>query len=63
MFLVAMDSQSKLLEVLPVANATSCVTIFATHGLRELLVADSGTAFTSKGFNGTRYTDQDFENY
>ena len=67
MYLIVVDAYSKWLEVLPVVNATSHTTIdrlrslFATHGLPELLVSDNGTAFTSEEFrvflsnNGIRH--------
>ena len=67
MYLIVMDAYSKWLEVLPVVNATFRTTIeklrslFATHGIPELLVSDNGTAFTSEEFrvfltvNGIRY--------
>lgn len=62
-----MDSHSKWVEVKPVNNATSTVTIdqlcsiFATHGIPEMLVTDNGSVFTSEEFkrftkqNGIRY--------
>ena len=55
MFLVVVDSHSKWLDVIPVANANSNNTIrelrklFATHGIPEVIVSDNGTAFTSAG--------------
>ncbi len=67
MFLVVIDAHSKWLEVLPVPSATSAHTIsvlrtvFATHGLPEILVSDNGAAFTSGEFgvflkqNGIRH--------
>ena len=67
MFLVVVDAHSKWLEVEIVPAATSAHTIqklrsmFATHGLPELLVSDNGTAFTSVEFqeflsrNGIRH--------
>ena len=66
-FLVVVDSHSKWLDVMPVPSATSQTTIqklqsiFATHGLPEMLVSDNGTAFTSTEFqefvkqNGIRH--------
>ena len=54
--LVVVDSHSKWLEVIPVPSTTSETTIrklqsiFATHGLPEMLVSDNGTAFTSAAF-------------
>ena len=62
-----MDAHSKWLEVVPVPNLTSQTTIdtfrsiFATHGLPELLVSDNGPSFTSAEFqefmkwNGIRH--------
>ena len=61
-FLLLVDAHSKWIEVRPVNNATSTVTvdqlclIFATHGLPEMLVTDNGTVFTSEEFN--RFTKQ-----
>ena len=67
MFLIVVDAYSKWLEVRPVSSATSATTmeqlrsIFATHGLPELLVTDNGTVFTSAEFeeftklNGIRH--------
>ena len=55
-FLVVVDAHSKWLEVVPVPNLTSQTTIdtlcsiFATHGLPELLVSDNGPSFTSAEF-------------
>ena len=52
MFLVVVDSRSKWLDVIPVANANFSNTIrelrelFATHGIPEVIVSDNGTAFT-----------------
>ena len=66
-FLVVVDAHSKWLEVVPVPNLTSQITIntlrsiFATHGLPELLVSDNGPSFTSAEFqefmkrNGIRH--------
>ena len=56
MFLVVVDAYSKWLDVQVVPSATSQNTInvlrslFATHGLPELIVSDNGTAFTSEQF-------------
>ena len=67
MFLVVIDAYSKWIEVKTVSSATSTVTtnqlrsIFATHGLPEILVTDNGTTFTSAEFqefaknNGIRH--------
>ena len=67
MFLVVVDAHSKWLEVVSVPSATSLHTIakltsmFATHGLPEMIVSDNGTAFTSGEFqafvkqNGIRH--------
>ena len=66
-FLVVVDAHSKWLKVVPVPNLTSQTTIdtfcsiFATHGLPELLVSDNGPSFTSAEFqefmkrNGVRH--------
>ena len=57
MILVMVDSHSKWMEALLVNSATSHATIeklksvFATHGLPEVLVSDNGTAFTSEEFS------------
>ena len=56
MFLVIVDAHSKWLEVLPVSNATTTVTIeqllnvFTTHGLPNTIVSDNGSVFTSDEF-------------
>ena len=67
MFLIVVDAFTKWLEVKPVKSATSATTmdqlrsIFATHGLPEMLVTDNGTVFTSMEFqqftkrNGIRH--------
>ncbi|XP_026054203.1 uncharacterized protein K02A2.6-like [Carassius auratus] len=56
MFLILVDSHSKWMEVYPVMQATSQITIeklrmcFSTHGLPKMLVSDNGTCFTSNEF-------------
>ena len=67
MFLVVANAHSKWLEVKVVNSATSQSTIqqlrsmFATHGLPEMLVTDNGSVFTSAEFqefmqrNGVRH--------
>ena len=67
MFIILVDAYSKWLEVKPLTVATSTTTIeclwsiFATHGLPEMLVTDNGTQFTSTEFksfmenNGIHY--------
>ena len=67
MFLILVDAHSKWMEVKTVTSATSTVTIehlcsiFATHGLPEMLVTDNGSVFTSAEFklflqrNGIRH--------
>lgn len=54
MFLVIVDSNFKWLEVRMVHSATSTIqelrSVFATHGLPEIIVSDNGTAFTSNEF-------------
>lgn len=56
MFLIVVDAHSKWMEVHPVQNATSPITIqklrtiFSTHGLPEMLVTDNGSVFTSLEF-------------
>ena len=67
LFLVVVDAHSKWLEVVPVSSTSSQTTIdalrsiFATHGLPELLVSDNGTSYTSVEFqtfikrNGIRH--------
>ena len=66
-FLVAVDAHSKWLEAVTVPTTSSQATIkvlrtmFATHGLPELIVSDNGTSFTSLEFeeftkrNGIRH--------
>ena len=68
MFLVTVDAHSKWMDVKAMKSATSSSTIehlrslFATHGLPELLVSDNGTVFTSSEFkrflqqNGIRHS-------
>ena len=68
MFLVLVDAHSKWMDVIPVHAATSSATIeelrvvFATHGLPERIVTDSGAVFTSDEFedflktNGVTHT-------
>ena len=57
MFLVTIDAYSKWLEVQVVNAATSHVTIehlrtlFATHGIPEVIVSDNGAQFTSAEFS------------
>ena len=52
-FLVVVDAHSKWLDVIIVPSTSSIATsnvlrtIFATHGLPEVIVSDKGTAFTS----------------
>ena len=67
MFLIVVDAHSKWVEVKAVKNSTSATTIehlrsiFATHGLPELLVTDNGATFTSSeckeflSLNGIRH--------
>ena len=67
MLLVLVDAYSKWLEVRAVSSATAAATIaelrsiFATHGLPDILVTDNGTCFTSAEFqdftqgNGIRH--------
>ena len=67
MLLVVVDAHSKWLDVAVVTSATSSVTIeklrsmFATHGIPEIVVSDNGTVFTSDEFetfmtsNGIRH--------
>ena len=55
-FLILVDAFSKWLEVHPMKAATSLATvkvlqsIFATHGLPNLIVTDNGSVFTSAEF-------------
>ncbi len=68
MFLVVVDAHSKWMEVKAVRHATTATTltelrsIFATHGIPELLVSDNGSVFTSAEFkdfvrgSGIRHT-------
>ena len=53
-FLVIVDSHSKWLEVRMVYSVTSTIqelrSVFATHGLPEIIVSDNGIAFTSNEF-------------
>ena len=57
MVLIMVDAHSKWLEALVVNSATSQATIeklrsvFATHGLPEVLVSDNGSVFTSAEFD------------
>ena len=57
MYLLMVDAYSKWIEVHIVNAATSSVTIdkmrtvFATHGIPELLVTDNGSSFTSAEFS------------
>ena len=57
MFLVTIDVLSKWLDMQVVNAATSRITIeclrtlFATHGIPEVVVSDNGTAFTSAEFS------------
>ena len=56
MFLILVNTHSKSMEMHPVKQATTQVTIqklrtvFATHGLPEMLVTDNGSVFTSAEF-------------
>ena len=57
LFLVVVDAHSKWLEVKIVPSTSSQATIhalrsiFAIHGLPDIIVSDNGTAFTSSEFN------------
>ena len=57
MMLIIVDAHSKWLEALVVNSATSQTTIeklcsvFATHGIPEVLVSDDGSVFTSAEFD------------
>ena len=67
MFLVVVDANSKWLDVVSVPSATTqhtiakLMSIFATHGLPEMIISDNGTVFTSADFqtftkqNGIRH--------
>ena len=56
MFLVIIDAHSKWMEVIPVSNATTAVTVekllsvFTIHGLPHTIVSDNGSVFTSSEF-------------
>ena len=54
MFLILVDAHSKWMEVKPTNAATSTIShlrsIFATHGLPEMLVTDNASIFTSEEF-------------
>lgn len=56
MFLVAIDSHSNWIKVVPLTSATSLTvvqklrTLFAQLGLPETIVSDNGTQFTSQQF-------------
>ena len=55
-FLIVVDAHSKWLEVKVVNSATTTTTVehlrslFATHGLPEMIVSDNGSVFTSSEF-------------
>ena len=57
MFFITTDGYSKWIDAQMVSNATSYTTIeqlrtlFATHGIPEVLVTDNGTPFTSTEFS------------
>ena len=67
MLFVVVDAHSKWLDVAVVSSVTSSVTIeklrsmFATHGIPEIVVSDNGSVFTSDEFetfmtfNGIRH--------
>ena len=58
MYLVIVDAHSKWLEVHAMSVATSQTTmgsIFAVHGLPEVLVTDNGSVFTSVEFGYSIY--------
>jgi len=56
MFLITVDANSKWIDAQVVNTATSYTTVehlrtlFATHGIPEVLVTDNGTPFTSTEF-------------
>jgi len=56
-FLILVDAHSKWIEIKTVMNPTSAVTIehlhsiFATHGIPEMMVSDNGSLFTSVEFD------------
>ena len=56
MFLAVVDSHFKWLDVISVLNANLAITtrelrkLFTTHGIPEIVVLASGTAFTGKEF-------------
>jgi len=55
-FLLVVDAHSKWMEAVVVPSTSSCATIgklrtiFATHGLPEVIVSDNATCFTSSEF-------------
>ena len=57
MFLITVDPYSKWIDAQIVSNSTSYMTIehlrtlFATHGIPEVVVTDNGTPFTSTEFS------------
>lgn len=58
-YLILVDAYSKWPEVIPFQATTSLSTIralmllFATHGIRERIVADNGPQFTSQEFKSS----------
>ena len=56
MFFIVVDAHSKWMEVKPTNTATTAATIhhlrsiFATHGLPEMIVTDNTSIFTSEEF-------------
>ena len=56
MFLIMVDAHSKYMEIKAIIIATSAImtdqlcSIFATHGVPEMLVTDNGSVFTSDTF-------------